>query len=135
MSFNLPPARSRVFSIFLNAWRVWASKFPASEAPMSSTNPTWPANHIVLPPSVMTAGEKEYLPSQVGSRIVFFNGMLISFDGFESAEFTLGSDWLRSIPNSPPQMRRGGAKRPRQMPHKPDRAQPVMNGGADQTIH
>ena len=68
-------ARERAFSRFLKACRACASKFPASEAPVSSTNPTWPASHIVLPPSVMTAGENEYFASHDGSRMVFFSAI------------------------------------------------------------
>src|SRR5215469_11888095 len=77
-SFNVPPARWSVFSRFLKACRTCASKFPAREDPLSSTNPTWPASHMVLPPSVMTAGENEYFASQDGSRIVFFSAISIS---------------------------------------------------------
>src|SRR6516164_966555 len=77
-SFKVPPARWSVFSRFLKACRTCASKFPAREDPLSSTNPTWPASHMVLPPSVMTAGENEYFASQDGSRIVFFSAISIS---------------------------------------------------------
>src|SRR5690348_15650254 len=75
MSFRVPPARCNVFSRFLKACRTCASKLPASAAPASSTNPTWPASQIVLPPSVTTAGENEYFASQDGSMILFSSGI------------------------------------------------------------
>src|SRR5580704_10861537 len=47
----------------------------AGERGSRIVEPTWPASHIVLPPSVMTAGENEYFASQDGSMIVFFKGI------------------------------------------------------------
>src|SRR5690348_8877585 len=92
MSFNVPPARCSVFSRFLKACRTCASKLPASEAPASSTNPTWPASQIVLPPSVTTAGENEYFASQDGSMIVFFSGIFLSHAELVGIAFQRGSD-------------------------------------------
>src|SRR5215813_8790583 len=51
---------------------------PGERSSLSSTNPTWPASHTVFPPSVMTAGEKEYFASQEGSTIVFLSAISIS---------------------------------------------------------
>src|SRR5262249_28148185 len=53
---------------------------------LSSTNPTWPASHTVFPPSVMTAGEKEYFASQEGSTIVFLSAISISVAGLRSSD-------------------------------------------------
>src|SRR5262249_16057539 len=72
--------------------------FPASDAPVSSANPTWPANHIVFPPSVMTAGEKEYFASQDGSRIVFFSGIVISLC-WRSSPLSLHCETAVVLPN------------------------------------
>src|SRR3984957_6894587 len=56
-SASFAPLSASVFSILRNVCRHCASKSPARDFPASSTAPVWPASQIVLPPSVMTAGE------------------------------------------------------------------------------
>src|ERR1051325_5877709 len=56
-----PPARSSVRLISARMVRACSSNLPEMSLPSRSVVVVWPASQTVLPPSVMTAGEKPRL--------------------------------------------------------------------------
>src|SRR5712671_2488431 len=58
MLARLPPARFRISSICENTCFTCASKLFAMSAPALSRVAVWPATQTILPPSVITPGEK-----------------------------------------------------------------------------
>src|SRR6516165_3807467 len=77
MSRNVAPACANVFSILRKVCRNWASKSPASDLPLSSACPVWPAMKIVrCAPCVITAGENARLACHVPRTKDFCIGLL-----------------------------------------------------------